>query len=97
MKYENLGYTATIVNMFSILPLVFNAAVKKSTHTINYLYIYSAIFAQVLWFIYAKINDDKPLLFLATYLIIVFVVMGISKWHYERTGQDVHSQLKNKC
>ena len=96
MKGTWIGFVATTISALSLLPVVYNTAIKKTTHSINYIYIMLGFLAQVFWIVYAVINKDYPLILLASYLIIVYTIISTSKWYYEKTGQDVHSILTNK-
>jgi len=96
MKYAWIGFAATTISALSLLPNVYTATIKQNTHSINYLYTTLGFLAQVFWIVYALINKDYPVILLASYLMMVYIVISTSKWHYERTGQDVYSQLEGK-
>ena len=97
MKYIWLGFLGSIVAASSLLPTMYTVIKQKSTHSINYLYIALAFFAQLIWFLYSFLNKDFPLLFLSVYLMIVYIVILFNKWYYESTNQDVYSKLKHNC
>lgn len=94
MKSTWIGFIATLFSALSLLPTVYTVVKKKSTHSINYIYMSLGLFAQLLWLSYSLINEDWPLMLLAIYLIVVYCTMYVSKWYYEYTQQDVHSKLK---
>lgn len=97
MKYKWIGYTATIISALSLLPMIHKTTIKKSTHSISYLFTFLSILAQILLIYYTTMNRDFPMLFLAVYLLIINVIITISKWYYEKTGQDAYTKLKNNC
>lgn len=97
MKYKLIGYTAAIVSAISLLPMIHKTTIEKSTHSISYLFTILSILAQILMIYYTSINKDYPMLLLSVYLLIINIIITISKWYYEKTGQDVHTKLKNKC
>jgi uncharacterized protein with PQ loop repeat len=97
MKLVWIGFLAVALSSISLVPALLDATVKKSTHSINYLYIILAIAGRVLWLYYGIASKDVPLTLISIYMILVFVIIVVSKWHYERTGQDVHSKLVREC
>lgn len=97
MRNTGIGFLATSLSAISLLPMVFNTAVKKNTYSINYFYVLIAFIAQIVWFTYGFVNKDTPLIILSLYLLFVFTIVGFSKWYYERTEQDVHSKMLNHC
>lgn len=97
MKHTWIGFIATLISAFSLLPTVYTVICKKSTHSINYLYVVLGFIAQLIWFAYAFINKDWPVLTLAIYLMLVYISILFSKWYYEHTHQDILSKLKDKC
>jgi uncharacterized protein with PQ loop repeat len=96
MNYTWIGFIATFISAVSLLPTVYTTVVAKSTHSINYMYVALGFLAQITWAIYAIFNKDWPVLILAIYLMIVFVIIATSKFTYEKKGLDVHSQITRK-
>lgn len=97
MRNSWIGFLAIITSALSLLPTVYTVVKNKSTHSINYLYTGIGFLAQLFWIIYALLNKDLPLSLLAIYMMIVYITISYHKWYYERTQQDVYSQLKNNC
>lgn len=97
MKYQLIGYTAAIISALSLLPMIHKTTIEKNTHSISYLFTFLSILAQILFIYYTSLNKDYPMLFLAVYIFIINVIITISKWYYEKTGQDVYTKLKNNC
>ena len=96
MRYQNIGFIATFTSAISLIPAVYSATIEKSTHGINYLYIFLAICSQLLWLTYGLLNKDLPLIILSSYLLVVFTVLCIFKFYYESKGLDKHSKLEKK-
>lgn len=93
MKSVYIGFVATIISAASLLPTLHTVVNKKSTRSINYLYLALGIVAQLLWFLYAMLNRDWPVLFLSIYLLSVYLVIGYTKYKYEKNGEDEYSIL----
>ena len=96
MKRAWIGFTATLISALSLLPTIYSSTIKKSTVSINYLYVLLGFIAQILWLTYGIINKDLPLMLLACYLLIIYIIIATSKFYFERTGQDTHSKLMKK-
>lgn len=96
MKQTGLGIIATLLSASSLIPLVYETVIKRSTRSINYLYTGIGFAAQIFWLIYGIINKDGPLVALSLYLMVVYIAITISKFHYEKNKTDMQSQLKHK-
>jgi uncharacterized protein with PQ loop repeat len=94
MKYEWIGFLATFLTALSLLPTVYTAIFKKSTNSISYGYILLGFLSQFFWLIYGIYNKNYPISTLAIYLMTVYIIIIIAKWHYERTGQNLLAQAK---
>lgn len=97
MKQTWVGFAATLLSASSLLPLIYETIVKRSTNSINYLYTGLGVLAQFFWLSYGISNKDLPLIILAIYLICVYLSIAIAKFHYEKKGSNIISQLKKKC
>lgn len=97
MKYELIGALATFISAISLLPAIFNTTIKKTTHSINFLYLLFGFIGQIFWLIYGIANKSYSIISLAIYLSIVYTIMAFSKWYYEKYNKDVYSQLEKKC
>lgn len=94
MKYVWFGYLATFLTALSLIPTVYTSTLKKSTNSISYAYILLGFLAQFCWLIYGIYNKNYPVLSLAIYLMVVYIIIFVAKWHYETTGQNLLARAK---
>ena len=97
MKFAWTGYIATTLSSLSLIPSVYTAVVKRSVHSVSYSYLVLGVSAQIFWLIYAYFNRDLPIAFLAMYLIVVFITIGVAKAYYEANKKDILSKTKLDC
>jgi uncharacterized protein with PQ loop repeat len=84
MKNMWLGFIAAFFSAVSMVPTIYNTTIKKSTHSISYLYLVLTAIAQIIWIFYGVMNMDIPLIILGFYLLFILGIITYSKWYYER-------------
>jgi len=97
MNVKYIGISAALINASCFIPVLYKVIIEKSTHSISYYYVVLGFISQILWFLYSYVNKLLPLLLMSTYLIFFYSIIAFYKWHYEKTRQDVHSKLEDKC
>ena len=88
MKFEFLGYIATSLGIISFLPTLKTTVYEKNVSSYTYSSLILAFSSQFFWFIYGTINNDRPVLFLSTFLMIVYIYISYSKYYYEKNNID---------
>lgn len=96
-KIVYIGLLATFLTCLAQVSNLYTTIIEKSTHSLNYYHLILSLFSQIFWIIYGILNKDLPVLLLGIYLVIVFLILSITKFIYERKKLDVFSKLQEKC
>jgi len=94
-KYEELTYISSIFALTAFSFLIYNVYQSKNTSHLEFIWIFLLITAQILMFIYGKLNHIHGLYIPATIYIMGLIYVLYVKVVYKETNK-IEAELKNK-
>ena len=94
-KYEELTYISSIFAITAFSFLIYNVYQSKNTSHLEFIWIFLLITAQILMFIYGKLNHIHGLYIPATIYIMGLIYVLYVKVVYKETNK-IEAELKNK-
>lgn len=94
-KYEELTYISSIFALTAFSFLIYNVYQSKNTSHLEFIWIFLLITAQILMFIYGKLNHIHGLYVPATIYIMGLIYVLYVKVVYKETNK-IEAELKNK-
>jgi uncharacterized protein with PQ loop repeat len=93
--HEELGYISSAFALTAFSFLLYNVHQSKNTSHLEFVWIFLLITAQILMFIYGKLNHVQGLYIPATIYIIGLSYILYIKVVYKETNK-IEAELKNK-
>jgi uncharacterized protein with PQ loop repeat len=90
VRDEKIGYIAAALGIMAYVPLVYQVAFKKATHSLHYLWMIIGAVSSVLWMIYGVKNKLLPNIYGSAVVLTILLFLAITKIYYETTGQASH-------
>ena len=94
-KHEELTYISSIFALSAFSFLIYNVHQSKNTSHLEFLWIFLLITAQILMFIYGKLNHIHGLYVPASLYIMGLIYILYVKVVYKETNK-IEAELKNK-